>query len=205
VSTAAAAGVLVGSISLSIWGGPQPGRRVWAIFFCMIFQGSLLFLGGVEPSIPLIAAAMFLAVLTAPLVTSASAAIWQTKVAHEIQGRMFGLRAFVGSSMAPLAFLLAGFLADRVFEPLLAPGGLLADNVGAVIGVGRGRGIGFLYILLGLFTIAVMLISFLNPRLRKVETELPDVPRPGVGGVMTMPTPARPARAARQAGAGAGD
>ncbi|HEX2225050.1 MAG TPA: MFS transporter, partial [Thermoanaerobaculia bacterium] len=179
---------------------PPQGRRVWAIFFCMLVQGALLLLGGFEPNVPLVACALFLATLTAPIVGSSSAAIWQTKIAHEVQGRIFGLRGLLASSTVPLAFLLSGFLADQVFEPLLAPGGSLAGSVGAVIGVGPGRGIGFLYILLGLFMIAWILVAFLNPRLRNVETELPDMPRPGAGG-----TAAQPAAAARPATAAGGD
>jgi len=41
-----------------------------------------------------------------------------------------------------LGFLLAGPLADKVFEPMMAPGGFLAGSVGAFLGVGPGRGIG---------------------------------------------------------------
>jgi len=39
----------------------------------------------------------------------------------------------------PLAYLLAGPLADRVAEPLMAEGGALAGTVGRVLGVGSGR------------------------------------------------------------------
>jgi hypothetical protein len=42
----------------------------------------------------------------------------------------------------PLAYLAAGVLAEKVYEPLLSPNGLLSSSVGLVIGVGPGRGIG---------------------------------------------------------------
>ena len=77
--------------------------------------------------------------------------------------------------MTPLAYLLAGPLADKVFEPLLAVDGPLAKSVGGVIGTGAGRGIGLLFILMGIIKVtAVAIIGKLNPRVRNVEDELPD-------------------------------
>jgi hypothetical protein len=78
-------------------------------------------------------------------------------------------------SSLPLAYLVAGPLADRVFEPLLAVGGPLAASVGQFIGVGPGRGIGFLYMVLGLISLLAVVVALLYPRLRRVEAELPDV------------------------------
>jgi hypothetical protein len=82
-------------------------------------------------------------------------------------------------SAAPLAYLIAGPLADRFFEPLLAQDGPLAGGVGGVIGVGTGRGIGLLLILLGIGAVISSVAGYLNPRLRLVEDELPDaIPLP---------------------------
>ena len=44
-------------------------------------------------------------------------------------------------------------MADFVFEPMLNEGGLLASNVGEIIGIGPGRGIAFLYSVCGLMII----------------------------------------------------
>jgi hypothetical protein len=74
----------------------------------------------------------------------------------------------------PLAYLLAGSLADRFFEPLMAAGGSLAPSVGAVIGVGAGRGIALMLVLAGAFTAAATAASYFYQRLRRVEEELPD-------------------------------
>ena len=56
----------------------------------------------------------------------------------------------------------------------MAEGGLLAGSVGRIIGVGVGRGIGLIYIILGGFLLLATLVAFLYPRLRNVEIELPD-------------------------------
>jgi DHA3 family macrolide efflux protein-like MFS transporter len=73
-----------------------------------------------------------------------------------------------------LAYAVAGPLADYVFEPLMAPGGLLAENVGQLIGVGHGRGIGLLFMIVGVLTIMVTVVAYQYSRLRLVEDELPD-------------------------------
>ena len=72
-----------------------------------------------------------------------------------------------------IAFLASGLLADRVFEPAMAPGEAIASTAGRLLGIGKGRGVGLLFVTLGLTIILITLIAFLNPRLRKVG-ELPD-------------------------------
>jgi len=112
--------------------------------------------------------------LGTPVVNTASQVIWQLKVAPEMQGRIFSLRRMVAQAAFPLGILLSGPLADRVFEPLLAPGGALAGSVGRVIGTGPGRGIGFMFILAGLGTMVMAGVGWLHPRVRRVEEEIPD-------------------------------
>ncbi len=62
---------------------------------------------------------------------------------------MFAVRRMIAWASLPLAYVAAGPLADRVFEPLLAEGGLLVGTVGRIIGVGKGRGIGLMFVVLG--------------------------------------------------------
>jgi DHA3 family macrolide efflux protein-like MFS transporter len=172
VEAIGAVGALLGGILLSVWGGPR--RRVWGIGGFMLLQGLILCLGGLQASVWLIATACFLFMFTAPVVGGCNQTIWQSKVALDLQGRVFAMREMVASASMPIAYLASGFLADRVFEPLLLPGGALAGTVGRVIGIGKGRGVGLLFILLGTFMVVAVLLSFLSPRLRRVETELPN-------------------------------
>jgi hypothetical protein len=78
--------------------------------------------------------------------------------------------------MMPLAYLISGPLADFVFEPLMRDGALLGDSfIGALLGAGPGRGIGLMFVLSGLLAVVVNGLAYLNPRIRNVEQELPDV------------------------------
>jgi hypothetical protein len=113
--------------------------------------------------------------LVNPIVNSASLVIWQTKVEEGVQGRVFSFRRMIAQGVSPLAILLAGPLADHGFEPLMAQGGGLADSVGAVIGVGPGRGIALLYVVAGIGTMMLAMVGWSRAHIRNIETDLPDV------------------------------
>ena len=78
-----------------------------------------------------------------------------------------------------IAFLLAGTLADHVFEPLLADA---SGALGSIIGSGPGRGIGLMYVLAGLFTMVIVAVAWNLPSIRNLETEVPDL-APATGAV----------------------
>jgi hypothetical protein len=77
-------------------------------------------------------------------------------------------------SASLVAPLLAAPLADTVFKPAMAPGGVLARVLGPIIGVGAGRGSGVLISLIGLIIVATTLIALGVPQLTRVEVDLPD-------------------------------
>lgn len=172
VLSVAGVGMLAGTLAMGVWGGPK--RRVHGIFAGLLVQGLVLFAGGWRPSLGLVGTAAFVFLFTVPIVNGCSQVIWQVKVPPGLQGRVFAVRRMVALSSLPAAYFLAGPLADRVFEPLLAPGGALAASVGSLIGVGEGRGISFLFVLLGALMVAALAFACSYPRLRNVEDELPD-------------------------------
>ncbi|MBN1149093.1 MAG: hypothetical protein JXA78_17675, partial [Anaerolineales bacterium] len=174
VQMAGGVGVLVGGVLISAWGGPQK-RRIWGVIAAIALSGVGYLLAGLRPSTPLIAMAQFVILFFIPISAALSQAVWQVKVAPEIQGRVFAIRAMIAWSIIPLASLLAGPLADRVFEPLMSASGALSDTfVGAIVGVGAGRGIALLFIVSALFLWVSSLYAFANSRLRNLEEELPD-------------------------------
>ncbi len=165
-------GMLLGTLLMSAWGGPQ--RRVHGVLGYLAIAGLFISLLGVRPSLLLMAVGGFGIMFVMPIINGSSQAIWQSKVAADVQGRVFAVRRMIAWSMIPLAYILAGPLADKVFEPLLLAGGPLANSLGALIGVGPGRGTGLLFVLMGLLSALVAVGGYLNPRVRLVEDELPD-------------------------------
>ncbi len=165
-------GMLFGSIVMSAWGGPR--RRVNGVLGFQLLSGFCFILAGLRASAELVAVAAFLFFFTLPFVSGSSQAIWQSKVSPDVQGRVFAVRRMIAWSSVPLSYMVAGPLAQYVFEPLLAQGGPLAGSVGRFIGTGPGRGIGFLFIIMGGLTLLLVVCGYLYPRLRLLEDELAD-------------------------------
>ncbi len=166
-------GMLVGTLLMSIWGGPK--KRIYGVLIFKTLAGLAIIAIGLFRSIPLIALATFFYYLPFPLVNGSDQAIWQSKVPPELQGRVFSIRRMLARSMIPLAYLTAGPLSDKVFKPLLSENGSLALSLGQIFGVGPSRGMGLLISLMGLFIVILTLSTALNPRVRNMEAELPDV------------------------------
>jgi MFS family permease len=170
------AGMVVGGVTLSVWGGGK--RRIRTVLAAYALLGLSILATGLVPSPLVVGAALFFAYLSLPFVIGASQAVMSSKVTHAVQGRVFALRVLLITTSFTIAYLTAGPLADSVFEPLLAVGGPLAGSIGSLIGVGPGRGIGLMFIVLGLLATLTALVGYAYPRLRRVEVELPDVAAP---------------------------
>jgi hypothetical protein len=173
VLSCGASGAVLGGLVLGLWGGGSM-RRIRIIMGVTVLQGATLLLGGLRPNVVLVAAATSFALFFIPIIRGSSEALWQVKVPQDLQGRVFAIRRMIASVAFPLAAGAAGPLSDRVFEPLLLPGGLLAGSLGPLLGVGRGRGTGLLFMVLGLLTMLSVAVACAYRPLRQVESALPD-------------------------------
>ena len=167
------AGMLVGSVAISIWGGTRPLIR--GIFAFDILAHLCILALGLRTDAALFSLARFLFFFSLPIINSSVFTILLRKVPPAIQGRVFATMQTIAFSCIPLAYVVAGPLAERIFEPLMAADGLLAGSIGQIIGVGPGRGIGLLFITMEIVAILVTVAVYRYPRLRFVEDELPDV------------------------------
>ena len=166
-------GALTGGILSSVWAGPT--RRITAVigFIALALVGMVI--AGLRPSPVTIGAGLFWLMVFIPMASASSQAVFQSKVAPDVQGRVFSIRSMISRSVMPISFLLAGPLADRVFGPLLDTNGAWADTfLGAFLGTGAGRGIGFMFVASALVGILVSTLAYTNPRIRNIEDELPD-------------------------------
>ncbi|MBW4632946.1 MAG: MFS transporter [Iphinoe sp. HA4291-MV1] len=131
-------GMVVGSLIVGTWRGGQ--HRINRVFGFMLLCGLCILVAGLRPSAPLFATTTFFFLLSLPLISGSAVVIFQKKVPLSIQGRVFALNTALAGASLPLGYALAGPLADRIFEPLMASNSPLAGSIGQIIGVGPGRG-----------------------------------------------------------------
>ncbi|MFN8489649.1 MAG: MFS transporter [Caldilineaceae bacterium] len=172
VLAAGATGLLASGSLMSTWVGPK--RRMEGALGLLTLGGFGLILAGWQPMIALIAAGRFLSTLAFAGSGALATVIEQRKVAPEVQGRVFGVEGMIALFFEALAYPIGGFFADHIFEPLMTSRGRLALILEQGIGMGPGRGMGAMNILMGVCAVALALLGYLHPRIRCVEHELPD-------------------------------
>jgi DHA3 family macrolide efflux protein-like MFS transporter len=173
VQSAGAIGGVIGGLAMSVWGGSR--RRVHGVlvgWFCIGLLGQIVL--GLGQTLPVWAIGMFLMTFFSPIIDGSNQAIWQAKVAPDVQGRVFTARMFIAWLVSPVSQLLAGPLADQVLEPMMAKGGSLAPAFGWLVGTGIGAGIALLFVVTGLLTALAGLSGYLIPVVRNAEDILPD-------------------------------
>lgn len=173
VQSVGAIGGVVGGLLLSAWGGPR--RRILGVLGGM-FSAALLgqTLMGLGRGLFIWTVASFSLFLILPILNGSNQAIWQAKVAPDVQGRVFAVRRLIAQITFPLATLLVGPLADRLFEPAMMADGRLAALFGWLVGTGPGAGMALIMVLSGLLAAAAAATGYLVPLVREVEVRLPD-------------------------------
>jgi hypothetical protein len=173
VQSIGAVGGIVGGVVLSAWGGFK--RRVHGVLLGWIISGvcgEALF--GLGHTWPIWAVASFIGAAVIPLVNGSNQAIWQAKVAPDLQGRVFAARRLIAWLTTPITPLIAGPLADFVLGPAMRPGGGLAATFGWLVGNDAGSGMALIVIFSGLTAAAVGLLGYLFTYVRDAEQILPD-------------------------------
>jgi DHA3 family macrolide efflux protein-like MFS transporter len=160
-------GLLLGGLALTAFGGPQ--KRIQGVLAFSGVAGLCLAGHGLWPSFILITATGFFFFLMLPVISASESSLWQSKVPAILQGRCFAIQLLLSHSATAIGYFLSGPLSEYVFEPLLDKGGLLTDSVGRVIGVGPGRGVGLMFILLGTFMTLVAVIAYSVPAIRHLD------------------------------------
>lgn len=163
-------GALAGAILMGVWGGTR--RRMNTIMPMLLISAIFLAVTGVAQTAPALALATFGMMLPLPFINASFLTILQTKVAPDVQGRVFAATEQVAMLLLPVAYLLAGPLADRVFEP--AVGQIGWEAVSPLVGDSLGAGMGLILLLAGVLMFAGSVIVFAIPSMRRIEEILPD-------------------------------
>jgi MFS transporter, DHA3 family, macrolide efflux protein len=173
VQTAGAIGAVAGGILMSIWGGFK--RRVHGVLLgWMLTSISGIFLFGIGQGLSIWIPAIVFGALFGPLINASNQAIWQAKVAPDLQGRVFSARRLIAWFAQPIAPIIAGTLADFVLEPAMRGNSGLASIFGGLVGTGPGAGMGLLMVVCGLAAALVGLSGYFIPAIRNAEDLLPD-------------------------------
>lgn len=166
-------GGVIGALLISTWGGPK--RLIHgALGFTALSFIFGDFVIGTGQSTAQWAIGGFLAAVFIPTLVASERAIWQSKVAPDVQGRVFAVHTLFREGLYPLGYLLAGPLADRVFGPAMMPGGALADTFGWLVGTGAGAGMGLMFVCTAFIGLTISLGGYASRSLRNVEDDLPD-------------------------------
>lgn len=171
------AGSIVGGITLTFWGGSKT-NKILVIMTGIVIEGTCQILFGLSTNVIMWTLVGFILAMSGPFVFGSSQAIWQRKVPPNRQGRVFAARGVIAMSAGAIGMVLAGPLADLIFEPGMMEGGNLALTFGWLLGTGPGTGIKLLMILCGIGSATTALVALSIHRIRNVETLVLDADDP---------------------------
>jgi DHA3 family macrolide efflux protein-like MFS transporter len=155
-------GIVAGGLLLGVWGGFR--RRIMTSLLGLIGIGLGALVIGLTPAgmFPLAIAAFFMVGVMLPLTNGPLFAIVQAAVAPEMQGRVFTLIGSVAAAMSPLGLAIAGPISDTIGERTwFLVGGLVTGLMG--------------------------LVSYLIPAIRSIEDQHPGVEKESPAGLETSP------------------
>ena len=172
VESVGAIGGVVGGIIISALGGFK--RKVHGVLLGWILASvSSMFLGFGQ-ILPIWVAAMGITTLFIPLINTSNQAIWQSKVAPDLQGRVFSARRLIAWFTNPISPIIAGTLADFVLEPTMKTQNAFSSFFGGWVGTGPGAGMALLMVFCGIGGALTGLSGYFIPAIRDAETILPD-------------------------------
>ena len=168
-----ALGLLIGSLWIGIAGIKKNYSKILAVacFFCGIFMS----MTGVNENLAIIGISTFLFFSTLPFMNSCADVLVRVSVPNELQGRVWGLISLITQMGTVVAYIISGIMADCIFEPMFNKNGILVENIGIIIGTGKGRGIGFMLILSGIGMLIMAIIIWKNREIREVSEKCVDL------------------------------
>ncbi|MGW0808155.1 amino acid adenylation domain-containing protein [Nonomuraea sp. NPDC002799] len=167
-----ALGGIAGGVAMALWGGFD--RRATGMVGFVLLTGLGMIAAGARPAPVFPVVGLALIMCSIALINGHWQTMIQLKVGMELQGRILAINRMTANLTEPLGYLASGLLADAVFEPAMAPGGLLSDVAGGLFGSGPGRGMAVMIVLLGGLQIALGLAGLRWRTLHHMEDVLPD-------------------------------
>ncbi|MFI5911641.1 amino acid adenylation domain-containing protein [Dactylosporangium sp. NPDC051541] len=173
VSVCAGLGAVVGALVMGFWGGPRHAR-VRGMLLCVLVLAGASLVTALRPVEAVVAAGAFGMSFGLTIVNGIYQTVVQVKVPQRYHGRVFALNTLLAWSTIPLAWGLVVPFGSRLFEPLLRADGPLAGTVGAVIGVGPGRGTAFMYVVFAAAMALIVFAALRIPAIARFDDRVPD-------------------------------
>lgn len=164
VRSVAAVGMVVASLVIGIFS--MGNRHIRYIAIGLAGSGVTTILMGSTVNVFLIGAFCFVFFMMLPPLNTSVEVLVRASIPNETQGKVWGLMGLISQIGYIAAYGLSGVLADYVFNPLLVPGGALADSLGRIIDVGQSRGIGLMLIIVGAL---LLVMAVVMPRVRSIR------------------------------------
>jgi len=166
VLAANGAGVLVGSIVMSVWGGTR--RRAKGMIGFGALYGASVLLMSMRPQPVLFGVGLFCMGMALALINAHWMALIQTKVGLELQGRVIAMNQMVSWAMVPIGFVTSGPLVQYGVGPLLA------GKFGQLIGADAGNALSFTMVVAGIVIALLAVVGYRYKTLRLMDDTLPD-------------------------------
>ncbi len=167
VQSIAASGMLFSSLLIGISSKRYDQTRV--LSFALLFASIFYTLIGASTNTVLITCTAFCFFFTLPFVNSSLEVLFRQNIDNKMQGRIWSLISFISQIGMLMAFFIAGPLADRVFNPLLADTGRFTETVGTIVGPGVSRGSGVMVMICGCLLLLYSLFSGIEGRRRRMS------------------------------------
>ncbi len=165
-----ASGMIFGSLFIGLFGGKN--NLVKTLSISLLLSGMFFANLGLSTNIIYITMAGFMFFATLPFINTSIEVMIRTNIDSRKQGRVWSIISMITYLGSIIAFAVAGFLADKVFNPLLESGGLLADTAGTIIGTGEGRGIALLFVISGLALSMTASLIWRDNEIRELTPEV---------------------------------
>ena len=173
VNAAMGIGAVIGGLVIATWGGFR--RQIFGIWLGWLTWSLLGAIGfGLSQRLLIWIGLSVVGGFAQPLIDASTQAIWQRKVPPDVQGKVFAISRFTTQVPALLSMVLAGFLADHVFEPAMKHSGTFASLFGAIFGTGAGAGIGLMFVMVGMIEVMLILGAMSIPTVRNLEDSIRD-------------------------------
>lgn len=171
VSSAIGVGGLIGGAIVTAFGARIQGVRTLGI--ALVLASLAITAVGLGEGVvwwTITAASVFVVM---PIVQALMSTIFQRKVPAAAQGRVFAAQGMIMNTGTTLSMLVAGPLADFVFEPGMN-GGALEPLFAPLVGTGQGAGMSLMLVTGGVLSVLGGLTVIANRAVRNIDRDVPD-------------------------------